>query len=131
VNRELQEANTALVGAARMAHAGQEASAEVVRLRARVRDLEAVNGGLEAQVHVLATKVARLQAEVGEWKNKAASAALNGLFGGNSSPTLALDLPEGVTVMDVVKLCHPDRWAKTPMADKANEVTKWLLAKRE
>lgn len=43
---------------------------------------------------------------------------------------LKADLPDDVSVMDLIKLCHPDRHASGAMEGKANEVVKWLLTKR-
>ncbi len=38
-----------------------------------------------------------------------------------------LNLPEGVVIRDLIKLCHPDRHVNSEQKQRAEKVTAWLL----
>jgi len=124
-NRRLQVQNDVL---AEQAQAGEDRRRDA----AKVPTLERKAWNLERRLKLATAQITRLERELRQARRITEQLrSLQGMFGGSASMDLGAALPEGVTVKDLVRLCHPDVHAKAgdKQRNRAHEVTKWLLSK--
>ena len=123
---------------ARLLEENEELTERLVLHEDRTNDAGQVPG-LKRQVMNLTERLNRVTAsrnriegELRQAQKHIKNSVLSSIFGEPQRGVLD-DLPEGVSVMDLVKLCHPDTHATkdTTTIKIANEVTKWLLTKRK
>lgn len=105
-------------------------AAEGATLRQRVKNLEAANRRLNRQVNDLTGDRNMWRKRAGEAESAAAVRGAFGAIFGQAGGPLAGNLPDGVTVNDLIRLTHPDRHAGGKLERLANEVTKWLIPRR-
>ena len=95
------------------------------------RRLRTQNANLRQKVVELRGRIVQLEGElrsahsrIRELASRSIHDGLSSMFGRGSR------IPEGVSVRDLIRLCHPDRWTGTANEELANEVTKKLLESR-